>query len=385
MRWLWRRRGNPREAVLEGPRQETGELQAQTERGLLDLLAIHEFTDVLAQATQVGEILGMLADSLLRVAPYDACGLFLRPAGRDEVEATVVRGLRPDLLEANELLAAADHPVGLVLRTGEPLWIADLHQQRRWARPAWAHLRSLLVLPLAVQGEVLGVVSLHRREPGAFHTGQFRVLSILTRLAALAVKTARLYEQTARLAVTDGLTDLYNYRHFHQCLSNAVGEARAQGSTLSMLMVDADAFKMINDRFGHPLGDQVLRELGDVLRRSVRPRDMVFRYGGEEFAIMLPHTGVQEAAQVAERICQKVRSTPFSHGVRLTVSIGVASYPDQAASKEQLIRLADAMAYAAKRSGKDRVMVASARRAAGSPFPSPGQGQDSPGPGANQP
>src|SRR5690606_6892844 len=119
-----------------------------------------------------------------------------------------------------------------------PLLVSDLEEQPRWAWPAWAHLRSLLVLPLMIQGEVLGVVSLHHREPGAFHPGHYRVLLILTRLAALAVTTTRLYQQTARLAVTDGLTELYNYRHFQESLTAHIREAQACGSPISLLMVD---------------------------------------------------------------------------------------------------------------------------------------------------
>src|SRR5690606_26455557 len=284
----WRKRGTGDEAVVGALAGGGGRLPAELRQGrqgpgrpgALGPSGRPRVHRVLAQATEVGDILGMLADSILRVAPYDACAIVLRSDEGSHAVPMLVRGLRPELLEDGQPLGASDHPLGLVLRTGHPLLVSDLEEQPRWAWPAWAHLRSLLVLPLMIQGEVLGVVSLHQREPGAFHPGQYRVLLILTRLAALAVKTTRLYQQTARLAVTDGLTELYNYRHFQESLTAHIREAQACGSPISLLMVDADAFKRINDRFGHLLGDQILRELGEVLRESVRAGDLVFRYGG---------------------------------------------------------------------------------------------------------
>ena len=171
-----------------------------------------------------------------------------------------------------------------------------------------------------------------------------------------------LNERLNQLSITDGLTEIYNHRHFQDRLSEEVGRVqRSKDSVVSLLILDIDDFKHFNDTYGHQCGDMVLKQLAGILRNNVRSIDVLARYGGEEFAVILPNAGTEEAANVAERICEAVRSTPFSFGegtsVKVTVSIGVGSLARGQGEKSELIRKADNALYAAKAKWKDRVEV----------------------------
>jgi len=174
----------------------------------------------------------------------------------------------------------------------------------------------------------------------------------------LAEANARL----AQLAVTDGLTGLYNHRHFHERLTLEVERSQRSGLPLSLLMLDVDHFKQFNDTFGHPAGDEVLRQLARVLADARRANDVVARYGGEEFAVILVDTAKFTAAKVAERVRERVNAHDFSDAAprvgALAVSIGVATFPDDGSDAEALVRAADTALYAAKRAGRNRVVLA---------------------------
>jgi len=165
-------------------------------------------------------------------------------------------------------------------------------------------------------------------------------------------------KQLARLSVTDGLTGLYNYRYFQQRLVEEMVRARRRGSPLTLLMIDVDYFKLYNDRHGHPMGDRVLRELGSLLQESVRQSDVVARYGGEEFAIILPDTDTDEGLVIAERLRENVEARSFwgeedQPKGRLTVSVGIATYPTNAADVDELVKRADKALYKAKERDKN--------------------------------
>ena len=181
---------------------------------------------------------------------------------------------------------------------------------------------------------------------------------------AVAVENSRLYKLTRRLAITDELTGLSNYRHLQERLDDEIGRAMRFDSAVSLLMIDADDFKSFNDRFGHVTGDRMLTEVATVMRQTVREIDFVARYGGEEFSIVLPETDAPGAFVAAEKVREAVEqyarvSTPDGGEARMTVSIGVCTVPSHAADKEALISGADDALYCAKGAGKNRVMAAS--------------------------
>ncbi len=253
--------------------------------------------------------------------------------------------------------------------------------------------RAYLNVPLMFNGAPVGVLVLVERTRERHWTHDEVVLAIaLAEQAAVAIEHARLYKSVQDQAVTDGLTGLYNHRHFYERLEHEIARARRYGTPVSLLMIDLDDFKAFNDRNGHLAGDAVLRGMAAVLQSELRQNlDVAARYGGEEFAVILPNTpmaatretqlemdlagelaarggeeppppaGHREGAEhVAERIRARVAGTRFQ-GVdgsilpALTVSIGVAMFPVRTSSPEDLVGHADAALYAAKRSGKDRV------------------------------
>jgi diguanylate cyclase (GGDEF)-like protein len=182
---------------------------------------------------------------------------------------------------------------------------------------------------------------------------------------AVTERTKELQEANARLerlAVTDGLTGVFNHRRFQEQLQAEILRSERHKRPLSVLMIDVDFFKKVNDALGHPAGDELLRRLAEVLSADLRQTDLIARYGGEEFAVLLPETSKTEAVQVAERMRQAVESQLNGEGakwpVRITVSIGVATFPEEGPSGEQVLVAADQAMYVAKRQGRNRVIGA---------------------------
>ncbi|MGZ6793158.1 MAG: GGDEF domain-containing protein, partial [Mycobacteriales bacterium] len=193
------------------------------------------------------------------------------------------------------------------------------------------------------------------------HTGrriQRRVVSGLERsasYAALALRNAWLLEQVQRLAATDGLTKIANRRTFEATLEREVARATRGAEHVSLVMVDIDHFKQLNDTHGHQAGDEVLRNVAAALSCECRDFDTPARYGGEEFAVILPGCGPEEAYDIAERLRRSVSAAPSV--VPVTASAGVATYPSHAADADTLVRAADEALYAAKHAGRDRTSV----------------------------
>lgn len=222
-------------------------------------------------------------------------------------------------------------------------------------------LLSIKILPLKTGDRVLGTLVLGSRREGAFGRDAVRQLEVIAMQAADALLRARLFEQTERLATTDGLTGLSNHRTFQARLDEQLALARRYNKRLSLILCDVDHFKAVNDTYGHPVGDLVLQGIARVLLKEARATDLVARYGGEEFAIAMPETDAGGAVAIAERIRTRLSGTAFEteHGpLRVSLSLGVATFPDDARAKGRLVELADASLYQAKRHGRNRTVAA---------------------------
>jgi diguanylate cyclase (GGDEF)-like protein len=182
-----------------------------------------------------------------------------------------------------------------------------------------------------------------------------RFFEVVASTAANALRNAQLFEEVEHRARTDFLTGLPNHRFFQATLSIELGRAQRHNHPLSLLMIDLDFLKEVNDRFGHPSGDMVIRTIAETIRSTCREIDFAARYGGEEFTVILPETPLAGAIQAAERVRERIAAEQFAGIGSITASVGVSCYPVNALSKEDLIRIADQALYVAKNGGRNRV------------------------------
>ena len=223
---------------------------------------------------------------------------------------------------------------------------------------------DMLFIPLSSDERLVGCLSVDEPRGGqAPSLETVQALEIFANQAVTAIENARRYSDAREQSIRDGLTGAYNHRHFQETLQREVGRADRQGRPLSVLLLDIDDFKAVNDRYGHPVGDAILERIVGEIRSEVRgDKDLVARYGGEEFAVILPETPTEVAAEVAERIRRRIDERLFrppeaDDVIRITVSIGLAAYPRDASNKKELIERADAALYRAKRRGKNAVVA----------------------------
>jgi diguanylate cyclase (GGDEF)-like protein len=265
-----------------------------------------------------------------------------------------------------------------VLLEGEPVHVPDVDADPRY-HPSMDSLPGLqtaavLAAPLKVRDAVLGVlVAVNRLDATPFEPRHIRVLSLLANQTAIAIENGKLYRHAEQLAITDDLTQVYNYRFLKMALRREVKRAARFGQTFSILMIDVDNLKHYNDQNGHLRGSEVLRTVAQILVREARSIDLVAKYGGDEFVVILPQTAREGAVVLADRVKSSVETTAFPlvpPGV-ITVSVGVATYPANGITAGELLEAADIALYAAKQSGKNRVRSAGEEPGSSSRGPNP--------------
>jgi two-component system cell cycle response regulator len=220
-------------------------------------------------------------------------------------------------------------------------------------------IESLVVMPLIVQDTAIGTFVLASRERGQFSKRIREMLGVITNQVAISVENAKMYKQMEEMATTDGLTNLPNHRTFQARLSEMLYRAERHDKPVSVVLTDIDKFKLVNDTYGHPVGDAVLRRVSKVLADQVRKVDLVARYGGEEFAMVLEETDGAGAKLFCERVRQEIAAQVMSSDkgpFRVTISLGIASYPVDGRDKQLLIERADQALYAAKEGGRNKTV-----------------------------
>jgi|SRR5579871_2907668 len=217
---------------------------------------------------------------------------------------------------------------------------------------------SRMSIPLISFGQTLGVLTLHSSQVNAFGESELQSLESVADICANSIQNAHYVERVKQLAYLDGLTGIFNRRYFEMRIMEEIERARRYDTSMSVIMADIDDFKRLNDEFGHLLGDEVLRQVSSLFHQQLRKIDVVCRYGGEEFAILLTHTDAKQAAAIAEKLRRLVEKWQFPGVPRtVTISAGVAAFPLHGKSRDEIIRAADTGLYAAKQSGRNRVFL----------------------------
>jgi diguanylate cyclase (GGDEF)-like protein len=228
----------------------------------------------------------------------------------------------------------------------------------------FAESASRMLIPLVSFGQTLGILALDSAQPDAFRDGDLQSLESVADICATAIQNANYVDRVKQLAYLDGLTGIFNRRFFEMRILEEIERARRYGTGMAVIMADIDQFKRLNDEFGHVLGDEVLRQVSSLFHQQVRKIDVVCRYGGEEFAILLTQTSAQHAVNIAEKLRKIVAGWQFPGVPRtVTISAGTAAFPDQGANRDELVRSADNALYSAKQAGRNRVCLGVASRA----------------------
>jgi diguanylate cyclase (GGDEF)-like protein len=225
--------------------------------------------------------------------------------------------------------------------------------------------KAEMCVPLMFFGEKLGVLVLDSATANIFDPSDVQPLESVADICAAAIANAKHFERTQQLAYLDGLTGIFNRRFFEMRIREELERAQRYNTNLSVVMLDIDYFKKLNDEFGHLLGDEVLRQVSGIFQQHLRKGDVVCRYGGEEFALLLPQTGGENAYEVAEKLRRTVEAHHFPGVPRpVTISAGVAAFPAAGKNRDEVVSAADGALYQAKLSGRNRVISAVNTRAA---------------------
>ncbi len=296
----------------------------------------------------MGEILGY--DSFAIVYKDRTDKLFFRARSADGENSFHPRPCPPEGVEL----------VRKIIDLGEPACLKNIITRFDY-KPLSSNSRSLMLVPLTSHSTAMGVLVAESNDESKFHDKDIQMLSIVARSAALALENAELHRRTEELTINDELTETFNYRYFVQKLQEEKRRAARYNLPLSLIMVDIDWFKKLNDSYGHEIGNLVLKRLSEIIKKCIRDVDVFCRYGGEEFVIILPQTPQVEATQIAERIRQQIEKavieTVKRGKLKVTVSVGVTSYPENGKSQDDLLAVADQALYRAKGEGRNLVCI----------------------------
>jgi diguanylate cyclase (GGDEF)-like protein len=335
---------------------ENARLFKKEQRRASHLALLNELGRKASSVLNPQELLPYICRQVRNAFGYHLARIEMLDPGREELVVEAQDGYGPELM--GRRIRMGEGLAGVAADSGEPVLANSVVKEPRYIA-LHPGIRSALSLPLKYREELMGVLSLESREAYAFSQQDVLTLRTLADQLAIALHNARAYQVALEQALTDGLTGLKTHRYFMEALDREWRRSTRSGQMFSVIMLDLDGFKQVNDRHGHLEGDKVLTAVAHLLNDRVRQSNVVARYGGDEFAIMLPETRTEQAEILAERLRASIELDRYlaAHGV--TASFGIATFPLHGPTQEEILRVADSGMYLAKHQDGNRVRVAS--------------------------
>lgn len=345
--------------------REMAKLSNKTNALFLEYYIRFRILSTLSEQMDVERTLAVVKKLLRKNFPVAQYSLMLIGEHGDELVLRSHFGLSHHAAD-NGRYGLDENIFGEALKRGQPIYVPNIQNApERYGYHAGnpAKKGAFLSLPLAARnGRVVGVINLWRRRPASFSAKEIDLLRKIAGQLGQVLDTITVYHQTRELSITDELTKVFNRRYFNQRFEREMQRAQRYQRPLSLIMLDIDHFKIFNDTHGHLWGDAVLKQVAQALEDSLRKADILARFGGEEFVILLPEIDKAHGRQVAEKLRHAIERTPFPKAEtqplgKITASLGLASFPEDAAGVSDLIHHADQGLYLAKSRGRNQVGV----------------------------
>jgi diguanylate cyclase (GGDEF)-like protein len=329
-------------------------------RTLYNLSLLYNIGRAMTYISDLKSLLQYILNQAIEITGAEKGSIMLYDIENNRLGVRVLAGLEDKAYQKkvnnNEIDCRSFKPgegiAGRVFQTGRPMVVDKASEEELFVEPATSFVRSIACIPMKVYSDPIGVINVtNKLDDTGFSDEEVELLKAVADQAAVAINKAQLWE----MAVTDSLTGLYVRRYFMVKFQEELHRAERYKKNLAVVMADMDGFKVINDTYGHSTGDRVLRIVGSFLQHNIRDIDLVARFGGEEFVILLPEADKVEARIVSERLRRKLAQSHLDDLPPLTISLGIAAYPADGNDIEELIKKADAAMYVAKQSGKNRV------------------------------